>query len=473
MVRGGYNYRSTYWEVALGRWGLYFIDCTRGFLVSPIITCIISFIWMTFAGIFLTKTLRISGKLNSIIIMIMMISMPCFSYTLSYWYCADAYSLAMLLSILSVYFISQRGKKKFILGCICLATMLGLYQAYIGVSTGLCIIYLFVENYNQNVDFKDWGKKFRRFFFFGICGVGSYFGILEIFLNVWGTSLSSYAGANEIGIRNSFLHLPERLVHTYSAFYEWILGDGIIYNIYWKRNFLYILLLAVFFISFALLNRKVNVARFVVGMGSVLIFPVATNIIAIAAPEKDINVLLAGSMCLIIPFFLKITEMIKTDTIVKGVAVIISSLIVWSYILSNNATYLAVQTTTRQTQSIMQDIYMRVQGLDGYVPNQKIIFAGIIDESLYKRDARIYKMADGVWANMDSFWRTYDGARADWLNLYFDLMGIKQNMGTEEEYLRVISSENFKNMPVYPHRDSVSIIDGIICVKLTNEPPLP
>lgn len=110
-MAGGYTYRSTYWETALGRWGIYLVDCTRGFLTSPIITPIISILGMAAAGLLLLRVLEIRGKVNAIIIMIMMMAMPCFSYTLSYWYCADAYTYAMIFSILAVWF-AKKGKQE-------------------------------------------------------------------------------------------------------------------------------------------------------------------------------------------------------------------------------------------------------------------------------------------------------------------------------------------------------------------------
>lgn len=468
---GSFVHESSQWEIELGRWGLYLIDCSRGFLVSPFLVCTISIIIMGIAGLFLLRVLKISSKIYSVIILIMMISMPCFSYTLSYWYCADAYTYAMLFAILSVYFVNKEGSKNFLMGVVCMTMMLGLYQAYLCVTVGLCLICLFIQLYEESI-IKYFWKKICRFIAFGISGVGLYWIILQIVLLVNNIRLSDYSGANNISVINSLKSLPQRILHTYYVFFDWMFGNEIILNEYWKRPYFYVLLLVVGGVSFIMLNRMYR-KRTVIGVIILLLFPVGISSIEIIAPERDINILLSCGMCLIIPFVLKMTEMVNDKYVIQYICIIVSVLIVWSYILTDNATYLAVQTTTRQTETVLRDIYSDVQDLEDYERDSKYMFAGIIDKSLYKRDAKIYKMSYGSWAYMDSFWNSYNGSRADWFYLYFNLLGMKLNLCSEEEYINIVNSEEFENMSIYPAKNSIKIIDGIVCVKMSQNPPLP
>lgn len=312
MMAGGYRYKSTYWEVALGRWALYLIDCMRGYLASPYVATFISIIIMSISGILLVKVLHISGKVNSVIIVMMMMVMPCFSYTLSYWYCSDGYAYAMLLSILAVYMMKKENIQSFFIGVMCLAVMLGLYQAYLGVTVGLCMISLLLELLSQGYKREKWLKSVLRYACMGILGMAVYWGILQIALKIWNTSLSTYSGADNIGILNSIYYFPKRFIRTYYDFFQWMFGEEIIYNAYWKRQWIWA---AIFIVLMILLLYKAicdkNIEKILLGSIVTVLLPPALNIIEIAAPERNINILLSGSMCLLIPFVLKLSEDIK------------------------------------------------------------------------------------------------------------------------------------------------------------------
>lgn len=474
-MAGGYTYRSTYWETALGRWGIFLVDCTRGYLTSPIITCVISIAGMAISGLILLRILEIRGKINSVIVMIMMMVMPCFSYTLSYWYCADAYTYAMMFSLMAVWSAKKTGKG-IVIGAICMACALGLYQAYLGVTVGLCIIGLIVHGLENGGKTDTWCRECANYMFMGVLGLIIYWILLRISLLIWNTQLSAYSGANEIGIWNTLQYLPDRFVHTYHVLFQWMFGDEIIYNAYWKRPFLYFMLLIVFATAFVInlsTNRGgVKKKALLVGIFFlVALFPAGISIIEIAAPKRNISILQSAGMCLLIPFVLKMTEIMEGKEILRTTASILSILIVWSYCLSDNAAYLAVQTTQNQTETVLRNIYARVEDTDDYQIGDKVMFAGYVNRINYPRDAKIYKMADGLWSEMNSFWGTYSGATGDWRNLYFDLLGMRLNICTKEEYMAVINSDEFRDMPLYPHKGSIQKINGIVCVKLMDDPP--
>jgi len=473
-MAGSYTYRSTYWETALGRWGIYFVDCTRGFLTSPIVTISISIIGMSVSGLALLKVLDVKGKVNSVIIMLMMITMPCFSYTLSYWYCADAYTYAMLFSILAVWFAKKQGGGV-IGGAVCFACMLGLYQAYLGVTVGLCMICLVVRGMECSELDEMWWKEFRSYIVMGVLGLSVYWMILQSALLIWHTQLSAYSGANEVGIRNTLKYFPDRFLHTYHVLFQWLFGDEIIYNTYWKRPYLYAGLIAVFILTFiynlALHQGGRKGCFVIVQTVIVMLLPAGISVIEIVAPERDITILQSAGMCLIIPFVLKLTEIMERKELLKLTAAILSLMIVWSYILSDNATYLAVQTTQRQTETVLRNIYNRIEQTEDYCVGDKVLFGGYVNRINYPRESKIYRMSDGLWSEMNSYWGTYGGSTGDWRNLYFDLLGMKINICSKEEYMATINSEEFLDMPLYPASGSVQKINGIVCVKLMENPP--
>lgn len=59
----------------------------------------------------------------------------------------------------------------------------------------------------------------------------------------------------------------------------------------------------------------------------------------------------------------------------------------------------------------------------------------------------------------------------DEVSPYLSRENIKVASG--EEYKKCVSSEKFKEMHVFPAQDSVKIIDGVVVVKLSEEPGMP
>ena len=95
------------WEISLGRFLIPFSDMFRGSVVVSILTTALSLIAIGFASIFLIETLKIKKTYLKIAISILMVVTPTISLTFMYAYTAFGYSLALLFSVLSVYFLNK------------------------------------------------------------------------------------------------------------------------------------------------------------------------------------------------------------------------------------------------------------------------------------------------------------------------------------------------------------------------------
>lgn len=65
-------------------------------------------------------------------------------------------------------------------------------------------------------------------------------------------------------------------------------------------------------------------------------------------------------------------------------------------------------------------------------------------------------------------WSTPDGSYNCWKQIFRRCLGVEVNWCTEEQFRSVVMSEQFKNMPNYPSNGSVSEIDNIIVVKISD-----
>src|SRR5699024_11177430 len=90
------------WEAMLLRFGLDFVQMIKGNIVSPILSTLISSIFLGISVILVTKILNIKNKYIKYVITILFVVAPNISATLTFFYCSDAYLLGFLLAITSI-----------------------------------------------------------------------------------------------------------------------------------------------------------------------------------------------------------------------------------------------------------------------------------------------------------------------------------------------------------------------------------
>lgn len=119
-------------------------------------TTVLSLIAISFASIYLNETLNIKKGYWKVLVSILLVVTPTISLTLMYPYTATGYSMALLFSILSIYFLSKpKNIKNILLTIICITATLGFYQAYLCVITVLFLmVYIFKIIENHKVSFK-------------------------------------------------------------------------------------------------------------------------------------------------------------------------------------------------------------------------------------------------------------------------------------------------------------------------------
>ena len=104
---------------------------------------------------------------------------PSLAMGYSYLFMTEIYMTALLLSVVGVY-ITTKTKWGFVIGGIIISFCLGNYQSYIGVASGLAIIYL-IKITLDGCERKEIITNFIKLFLMGIIGTVVYFIILNIF----------------------------------------------------------------------------------------------------------------------------------------------------------------------------------------------------------------------------------------------------------------------------------------------------
>ena len=448
------------WEISLGRFLIPFSDMLRGTVVVSILTTVISLATIALSSIFLNETLNIKKGYIKVLISILLVVTPTISLTFMYPYTANGYTFALLFSILSIYFLNKkRNLKNIFLTLICVIASLAFYQAYLCVITTLFfIVYILkiIDNKKMSI------KNFFIDVFILIIGVILYYICLNIIIKILNLNISDYSNASSILSLDTLKNFIYSIKNTYITFYEFYFTDDIFNNISWFRNIFNVLLFLLIIVNFIIIsiNNKMykTPKRLILLLLAILVFPIFVCSIELVAQSREINLLMASSLYFPIIVLLKQIELIKSNrfnNILNIFSVLICIVIIWTYILSDNATYVATNLFNKQMYSVGNNIAQKIKEDEQITDDTPIVILGKMKFSL--QNNALLKLTNFDVSNVNMW---------TWQIFLKDNLGIGQSC-TFEEANKISESQEFLDMPIFPNEGSIKVIDSTAVVKLS------
>lgn len=472
-------HQADIWEAMLLRFGLDFVQAIKGNIVSPVLASLISILFLGLTVILVIKIFKINNKYFKYIIAILFAVAPNISATLTFFYCSDAYMLGLFLATLSVFLMRKFEKNNWIIliSGILLAISMGMYQTYLSVTMVLVIASLIIDILNEK-DIKDILKSLLRYLIMGIIGIIVFYVLAHLTLFLKKLSVSSYSGADTIGIK-TLLDLPNLLPQAYKSFFDYYFSDEIIPNKIWNTNILYIIIFTITIISIIYITiknkiykKKINLLLLLI---LIIILPICFGIIEIIAPSTDIHILMACSTIFAFPIFFKILEILPKSTfpkICKYIVVICSVVIAWNYTWQDNASYIAIKSMQNQTESTAQRIVSQIEQLEEFEPQMSVLIIGDLENNEYfNKDntfletKKIYSRTWGFISDTSTIWRENLDS---WGKIFYEYIGVNLKLVSKEECSDILETEEFNNMENYPKKDSIKVINNTVVVKLSD-----
>lgn len=475
-------FRPGQWEATLGRWGIVLVERINNFIAIPSISTITCIAFMAIAAVFLVDLFDFKSKISVVFTSLILVLTPTLTVTLLYIYTSVAYCFNFLISVLVIWFIYKFKHKK--IGCflasLCFMLSLSIYQSYIGVSIGLCAMMTVLDLLKNEKDLKEIFFNLLKTILVVIVGGILYYILTIIILKVMNLKMSNYKGAENISILASILGLKTTLIQTYKDFFEFFLGDTIVYNSNFRRE----ILNGAFLIIFAILsiiaifsikeeNKKMKITKVILSLVIIMLLPICLNIIDILVIGNAMYSLTTTQMILMIPFAFAIFELVNTMSIFKWALILFCIGITGTYYLSDNTSYTALKLTYNQAYSTTIRVMDRIETTEGYDKNYPILFGGIIGDYNYPRSSSLYTYTVAPIIRNPAFHGTYSGAMGTWVKFIRIFCGMDVNVCTSEVYYKIVNSEEYKHMKNFPDESSVKIIDGVVVVKFTEKPDLP
>lgn len=446
--------------------------------VSPVVLLIIAATVLSVVAVLVVKLLKIENKLYAGSISLLLVTFPVLSMSFGYSFMIERYMLGLLFSVLSVWIV-EKGKFGFVLGGILLAVSLGYYQAYVTVAISLSIILVFMKLL-EHKSFKDTMSYILKYVLMGIIGVAIYLSIVKVLYGIFGVELLDYKGLNNVGSIPPFSDWSYLLQRTYGHVIYFLLGKR-----FYRPPLLGLVAQLASVGVTALMMFKVmrdnskGMFNSIAIIVALLLLPFGMNILDFLLYETHISSLNVYQFVFIfvLPFVLLTRLKVSGKkenvfvSVLEMVCVVSTFVIIWSNFTLNNVYYTKMEKYNEATVLLTNRIFGRIESFDGVDKNTKVFLGnrtgvyGMDDSSIY--DDRIL-VDQGLWGQFIG----YSTSQADYSDYKFhsitkNLIGLQYEQISNEEREKIIQSEEYENMAVWPNSNSIKFVGDTLVVKLS------
>lgn len=457
-----------------GRWFLHFASALNDFTQMPALIGFLSVLFLSLAAALAVDVLGLRSRALCALTGAVMALFPCMGYTFLYLFTASAYCLAIFLAVLSVW-LARRGNISWLLGGLCLALAMGIYQAYATVAIALSLLAVLSRVLDRESSFRDTLAFGLRLVGYLAVGAVLYYVILLIFLKVKDLELLSYLGMDAAAGGYPFGQLPSLILESYKqviAFFFLPGGANGFANLF--MAILDLLALGIglgalwtVFSRRGLWGEKWRIAG---ALALLALLPLGMNFMQVLSPYSAPTPLMKYafvSVYLLVLLVLDRSDGLepvgKPYTLLPAGAVLCALLLF--FLNTNNLLYTASAQAHRATESYATRLLARIESCEGYEPGMEIAIVGAVPAEQIQSDIPSYLQVDHYSVPMNSVLPLNKHIYyylSDWLNFPVEEL-------PEETMIAISDSEEFQSMPLYPAQGSVQVLDGRVVVRLAQE----
>ena len=508
------------WERGLGRWVWPYLDEFRfGLLTEPFCNVLALCIFIL-GNIILFEIIDFEpNQFRTYVVSCMILITTSVCTWLSFRYMSNTFATAYFMAVLTVYFCRcdlnigiiekySRTKSEFIkdilsviLASLSLMISLGCYQAFFD-STCLILLVSFMLMLYKDEEASTLIKYFIKAIISIFVGAILYFiGMKITFMNHGIEQLSSYNEGGSLGLGNTILKIPETIGKTIYYFNQYFFNTMFRWNRLQEHlafQLLFFGLIIVALIVAIVRIAKKNVVYAVLFTICALLLPIATNIVLFMATESFLSIQMTNGLAMFVAVaFVLVFEILvernkdKTETdllskdnslakekaslnkkfnirqIVSVIVVIVSIITIYGNYVSTQIDQEACREGRTGTITIANEILDSLKNLGYADRGGRVCFVGTPCGNERFMYSEIYPMANelmqfGNWGNAAS---THGQT---WMGIYREYLGYFVEPCTNDEYEAIVARDDVAAMPMYPRAGSITEIDGIIVVKVSN-----
>lgn len=454
------------WEMSLGRFLIPYLDLLYHGISSTYIAMIMSLYIYIFITIKIINLLHIQNRFFKVLIAILLIINPTFSYQLLYPYTAIAYSLSMFFAVLSADYLCRKASlKNGGLAILFLVLSLGIYQAYFSVVTVLWLIYKTFQLITEpSYKMKEFFKDSIYAFLILLGGLIIYYAILQLFLKCHHLILSDYSGANNVVSFATIKNIPHAIKEIYKVCFCFYFQKYIYVNHVFARDYLYFFLFLIILINYFLLYRKQKLSQ-VKGLYLILlifIYPLMACSLNIFVTNyySKIGILMASSLNMFYLIIFKQMELLqlpKPYNFLKKISIIFIVAIYCTFYLTNLASYILIKQYNSQMYNTGNQVLAYIENKGLLKDNSRIILTGNLafNSNISKH------LLPFVNFDIKNFGHNICGYY--FINYIAGEYGLDPIYDIPYQYQQIVA-----NLDIFPSPNSIFQVDNLIIVKIGN-----
>lgn len=500
------DYMAGTWELSIGRWFWPFLDKIRfGISLDPL-PAVFSLALYSLSFLLILRLLDLVPSGRNLLAGCLFLGSVGIVCQMSFGYMAITFAVSFFLAVLAVWVllvpVTSSAILRILLSALCIAFMMGSYQAGIG-TTALLMLFVLLYSIAAESNTESPKPAFLpadarerlRFFIRAFCSValGGILYVLLLKLRLWmtGTPASDYQGFSEISPLYILAGLPNAFHHCYRTILNYFVNGTYLSHALERHSWFLLCYMPVFILVCVVFVRifRRKKAEALLFLAGILLIPAAANCFYLAAPETETHMQMVVSMALILPLLFCMSNYVfpsgktalsdsavstgrassfwKSERCLKGILLLDLLFLLYGGILQCEMDQYGMYAGRRASQTLAQSILTEAgrQGYD-YI-NGQLLIVGPPASSKTFYTAPLFERANayaqyGRWSNDISF------SRISWSRLYTNYLRIQVSFAQGDTEATISTLPEVAAMPAYPAAGSVQNIYGVLVVKLQN-----
>jgi len=452
------------WPLSLGRWFLHIVTGVSSYFILPWVNGVLAILYASVAAALIVAVLEIQNPVPVILCSGLLVTYPAFADTLGYMFLADGFLFGLLLSAAGVWFWHRKKDAAGIVGlAVCLALAVGIYQAYLSFAIMLILVRLILDMLEKRYENRELMIRGAKALTGGVLGMALYYVGLLIMMRMNHIGFSDYMGMDSVSAPG-ISKLLSTLKRDTIAFVEMFTGGNSdftayeIFNIVFIFSFLALLIFTA--VKQKLYKRKLQALLTVLAC---LLFIPAAYVFDFLSEEIVYRFMMLYSLVLIYMLFVKLADRYLGGWLSEACAALIAA-IVFNFAVISNIGYLNLEYCWEQTYATAVRMQERITLLNGIDTDCHLMITGTIQTE--RRDWLLDRIPYMVGVDDVNLMRNQTFIRVILMqDLGMTLEGVDPD---EREW--VLAQAEYAEMTCWPQAGSVRMIDGIIVIKLSEEP---
>ncbi len=445
--------------IAMGRWFLPVACTPSSFYDLPWVAGLLAIIFHAFGAVCICKMLDVRKNITAALIGALVATFPTVTSVMMYNYVADGYALSFLLSCIAAMLITK-DKPNYIIAAMLITFSTGIYQAYITVTIMLLLLHLILELiYKENT--KQSICKSLKFLLTGACGMALYYLLLTVIRLVTNTQLLDYQGFGNATSLDG-LNILESLYWIKKLFtsYFFDFSNGV--NSFSIINCIVFAATIIFYLADIIKNR-LNISKILLLIAYVVFLPIGASVLTFINSGIDYHNLM--KMGYLVYYLFLILQYEKANAAKSWTILGIASVLIFNYVIIANVGYHKLNMAYEKSYGMLIRIADRIEQTDGADKCDSIAVVGAVDDS---EDYSVNLPPDLTGATDGYILRADDEivGQSVLCSALNDYCGKKYKFLTHKDKQGIIEIADIDSMGVWPEKDSITVVDNTIVIKL-------